>query len=77
LKPRPAAPGFNREDKIMFTSFDKALAAFFGSIISMITLLGYSVPEFFQGTLWTQITTVMLPSIIPFVLTWFARNKTA
>lgn len=60
----------------MFTSFDKALAAFFGSIISMLTLLGFTVPEFFSGPLWTQMLEVILPSIIPFILTWFASNKT-
>jgi hypothetical protein len=59
----------------MFTSFDKALAAFFGSIISMATLLGFTVPDFFAGPLWEQLMSTVLPSIIPFILTWFAKNK--
>lgn len=60
----------------MFTTFDKALAAFFGSIISMLTLLGFAVPEFFSSAGWTQFMTVVLPALIPFILTWFAENKT-
>lgn len=59
------------------TTFDKALAAFFGSIIAMITALGFTVPEFFSSSWFTMITTVVLPSIIPFIMTWLAKNKTA
>lgn len=61
----------------MFTTFDKALAAFFGSIISMITILGYQAPAFFSTDLWTMITTIGFPAIIPFIVTYFAKNKPA
>jgi len=61
----------------MATTFDKALAAFIGSILAMIAALGFTVPAFFNGPIWTTVTTVVLPSIVPFILTWFAKNKTA
>jgi len=59
-----------------FTTFDKAIAALIGSILSILALLGVTTPDFFNGPIMTQIISVVLPSLLPTIMVWFSKNKT-
>jgi len=59
-----------------FTTFDKAIAALIGSILSILALLGVTVPDFFNGPIMTQIISVVLPSLLPTIMVWLSKNKT-
>lgn len=58
-----------------YTTFDKAIAAFFGSLIAILGFLGFQVPEFFTNAKVLDFLNLVLASFGPAILTWFANNK--
>lgn len=56
----------------MFTSFDKAIAAFLTALVSIIALTGLNLPDFFKD----PATIAAIASVLSGIVTYFVPNKT-
>ena len=57
----------------MFTSFDKAIAAAVGGVLSVLVLLNVVSSD--EAARWNQILTAGMGGVAPLVLTYFVPNK--
>ena len=55
----------------MITSFDKAVAALTGAVLSMAIMFGFDVPEFFKQ----PETVTAISGLVAGLLTWLVPNK--